>query len=121
MELLHSKLKSLVLTLVGEMSEYTAGKSGTAGEGAREVFEYLKSKINEEIYMLYISRCEHDFFEKYRYESLEPYNKGFMEARYFIIRMFNISFTEYFRFMNELNRNPGKYVKNGRDNGIRYA
>ena len=64
-----------------------------------DFFDFLKEKINEEIYLLYLAKCEQDFFNEYRFENIEPFVKGLMEARYYIIRMFHISFCEYFEMM----------------------
>ena len=111
MKISHSKLKDKILQIIAKHSMLISESQGNALEGAYDLFDYLKKQINEEIYIFYIEKCEADFFSKYTFEALEPYVKGVMESRYFIIRMFNISFAEYFDFITDLNSDNQDHIK----------
>jgi len=99
MKILHAKLKDIIINTVLEHAFSSAGICGNARQGAQSLFDYIKEQINEEIYLLYLNKCQYEFFNEYQFENGEPFVKGLMEARYFIIRMFHISFCEYFESM----------------------
>ncbi len=103
MKVSHLKLKDRVLQIIADFPQIITDFQNEATNGARDLFNYLKQQINEEIYVFYINKCEIDFFNKYPFEQGEPYVKGFMESRYYIIRMFNISYAEYFDFISTHN------------------
>jgi len=100
MKILHSKLKDIILQIIMMHAPSCEGMDGTARQGAQDLFDCFKEEINEEIYLLYLTKCEKEFIKEYIFEDNEPYVKGLMEARYFIIRMFHISFYEYFELLN---------------------
>ncbi len=84
--------------------EYTfscADKCGNARQGAKDLFDFVKEQIREEIYLLYLDKCQKEFFNEYRFEDGEPFVKGMMEARYYMLRMFHISFCEYFKSLDD--------------------
>lgn len=95
MILVQSKLKNKILKI---LKNIFYNHELSAREGAVIVFDSVKTEINEEIYVLYIDSCEKEFFRQYIFEEKEPYIKGYMEARYFLLRKFNISFCDFFSF-----------------------
>lgn len=107
MKILHSKLKDKILQILAYHACSFEGKTGNAEKGVIDLFEYIKDQITEEIYVLYLTRCQKDFFNGYRFELEQPYVRGMMEARYYIIRMFNISYAEYFDVLKNISRSTG--------------
>ncbi len=99
MKIIHTRLKNLILKIISEHASSYAGGCGNATQGADHLFGYIKEQINEEIYELYLNKCQDEFDQEYQFENGEPFTKGLMEARYFILRMFHISFAEYFKSM----------------------
>lgn len=99
MNILHAKLKDIIINAILAHASSSAGIYGNARQGAQSLFDFIKKQINEEIYLLYLNKCQNEFFNEYQFENGEPYVKGLLEARYFIIRMFHISFCEYFESM----------------------
>ncbi len=99
MKILHTKLKDIIMQLIMNHIMTHSERYGNAQQGAMDLFDFFKEQINEEIYLLYLARCQQDFFNEYRFEDNEPFVKGLIEARYYIIRMFHISFCEYFELM----------------------
>lgn len=99
MKILHTKLKDIIMQLIMNHAVTHTERFGNARQGAMDLFDFFEEQINEEIYLLYLAKCKKEFFSEYRFESIEPYVKGLMEARYYIIRMFHISFCEYFEMM----------------------
>jgi hypothetical protein len=102
MKILHRKLKDIILQIIMEHALSHTDARENAEQGAQDLFDYIRKQINEEIYLLYLAKCQKEFFDEYRFESAEPYVKGLMEARYYIIRMFYISLCEYFEMMEKL-------------------
>lgn len=119
MKILHAKLKDTILRIILEHASSCDGFCGNAGQGAKNLFDYLKEQINEEIYILYLNKCQDEFDKEYHFENGEPFVKGLMEARYFILRMFQISFSEYFKSLdNHLSRVVNDTENTGRQNRI---
>ncbi|MBN2613688.1 MAG: hypothetical protein JXB00_19180 [Bacteroidales bacterium] len=104
MNISHYKLKDRVLEIISKHAEISVSQDGSAIAGAQSVLCFMRNHLNEEIYILYLNKCEKEFNSCYKFEHEEPFVKGLMEARYFIIRMFNISYMEYFKFMAENTR-----------------
>ena len=100
MNVLHSRLKDIILETILDHASSSSGIYGNAKQGAQHLFDFIKKQINEEIYVLYLNKCQDDFFKEYQFENGEPFVKGLMEARYYIIRMFHVSFCEYFESMD---------------------
>lgn len=99
MNILHAKLKDNIMQLIMKHAMTHTERHGNARQGAMDLFDFFKEQINEEIYLLYLAKCQQEFFYEYRFEDTEPFVKGLMEARYYIIRMFHISFCEYFKLV----------------------
>lgn len=118
MQLIHSTLKFRVLSLLKDIPIHASLKKESAVEGADFIFSHLKNALNSDIFRLYLNNCEKDFFEKNKYHSLETFVKGFMEARYFILRKFEISFSEYFKTAS--NVDEAIFMDNP-DTDIKYA
>ena len=97
MKILHTKLKDIILKILADHASSSADICGNARHGAQHLFDYIKEQINEEIYILYLNKCQDEFNKEYQFENGEPFVKGLIEARYYIIRMFHISFGEYFK------------------------
>ena len=111
MKILHAKLKDIIIDTILEHATSAVGTCGNARQGAESLFDYIREQINEEIYLLYLNKCQNEFFNEYQFENGEPFVKGLMEARYFIIRMFHISFCEYFESMESYLSSAGADVK----------
>lgn len=111
MKILHAKLKDIIINTILEHASSSAGIYGNARQGAQSLFDHIKEQINEEIYLLYLNKCQYEFFNEYQFENGEPFVKGLMEARYFIIRMFHISFCEYFESMESYLSSAGAVEK----------
>jgi hypothetical protein len=119
MNVLHTKLKDIILKTILNHASSSSGIYGNARHGAQHLFDFIKKQISEEIYVLYLNKCQDEFFKEYQFENGEPFVKGLMEARYFIIRMFHISFCEYFKSMdNHLSPKSANENKTGRQDKI---
>ena len=112
MKILHTKLKDIIIQIIMKHALTHADRCGNAQQGAQDLFDFIKEQINEEIYLLYLTKCQQEFFNEYRFEDTEQFVKGMMEARYFIIRMFHISFCEYFELMGHCLSSAGVDEKN---------
>jgi len=112
MKILHTKLKDIIIQIIMKHALTHADRCGNAQQGAQDLFYFIKEQINEEIYLLYLTKCQQEFFNEYRFEDTEQFVKGMMEARYFIIRMFHISFCEYFELMGHCLSSAGVDEKN---------
>ncbi|MBN2214940.1 MAG: hypothetical protein JW723_11900 [Bacteroidales bacterium] len=112
MKILHTKLKDIILQTIMKHALSLTDRSGNARQGAQDLFDLIKEQINEEIYLLYLAKCQEEFFNEYSFEDAEPFIKGMMEARYCIIRMFHISFCEYFELFEKCCLSTGIGEKN---------
>jgi len=57
-----------------------------ANSGAKNLFNFLKSKFNSEIYKIFFENIVEEFFQKVPFIEDEPYERGRTEAIYFISR-----------------------------------
>jgi hypothetical protein len=96
MFVVHSKLKEIIVYRLKGMQPHRSLFVLSANEGGLYVFSGLRESMTGEIFQLYINSCEADFFKKYSFENIEPFLKGFLEARYFMLRMFHIPFSVFF-------------------------